>query len=130
MYMAKELDAGDIISAAETPIDPDEDALTLTNRLAELGAETAVPDGAGAERRHRRPHADRTTSAVTFAPMLSRELSPMDFTRPARQSPRSGPWPPALALRRDGAVRRHGEGVPYRCGRRRQGRPRNDRPGR
>ena len=34
MYMAKELDAGDIISAAETPIDPDEDALTLTNRLA------------------------------------------------------------------------------------------------
>ncbi|MFR6087489.1 MAG: formyltransferase family protein [Oscillospiraceae bacterium] len=28
----------DIISAAETPIDPDEDALTLTNRLAELGA--------------------------------------------------------------------------------------------
>ena len=40
MYMAKELDAGDIISAAETPIDPDEDALTLTNRLAELGAET------------------------------------------------------------------------------------------
>ena len=127
MYMAKELDAGDIISAAETPIDPDEDALTLTNRLAELGAETlsrtvqALNDGTAGRTR-------QDESAVTFAPMLSRELSPIHPPRP--QSPQSGPWPPALALRRDGAVRRHGEGVPYRCGRRRQGRPRNDRPGR
>ena len=30
MYMAAELDAGDIIRVAETPIDPDEDAQTLT----------------------------------------------------------------------------------------------------
>lgn len=74
MYMAKELDAGDIISAAETPIDPDEDALTLTNRLAELGAETlsrtvqALNDGTAGRTR-------QDESAVTFAPMLSRELS-------------------------------------------------------
>ena len=34
MYMAAELDAGDIIRVAETPIDPDEDAQTLTARLA------------------------------------------------------------------------------------------------
>ena len=128
MYMAKELDAGDIISAAETPIDPDEDALTLTNRLAELGADP-VPDGAGAERRHRRPHPTgrerRDLRSHAEPGAVPHGLHP-----PRPQSPRSGPWPPALALRRDGAVRRHGEGVPYRCGRRRQGRPRNDRPGR
>ena len=39
MYMAKELDAGDVILCRETAIDPDEDALALTARLAELGAE-------------------------------------------------------------------------------------------
>lgn len=99
MYMAKELDAGDIISAAETPIDPDEDALTLTNRLAELGAETlsrtvqALNDGTAGRTR-------QDESAVTFAPMLSRELSPMDFTRPARslhdQVRGLQPWPCAV----------------------------------
>lgn len=99
MYMAKELDAGDIISAAETPIDPDEDALTLTNRLAELGADTlsrtvqALNDGTAGRTR-------QDESAVTFAPMLSRELSPMDFTRPARslhdQVRGLQPWPCAV----------------------------------
>ena len=39
MYMAPELDAGDVILCRETAIDPDEDAVTLTTRLAELGAE-------------------------------------------------------------------------------------------
>ena len=38
MYMAPELDAGDVILCRETAIDPDEDAVTLTTRLAELGA--------------------------------------------------------------------------------------------
>ena len=42
MYMAAELDAGDIIRIAETPIDPDEDAQTLTARLALLGADALV----------------------------------------------------------------------------------------
>ena len=39
MYMAKELDAGDVILQKETPIGPDEDAQALTVRLADLGAE-------------------------------------------------------------------------------------------
>ena len=39
MYMAKELDAGDVILQKETPIGPDEDAQALTARLADLGAE-------------------------------------------------------------------------------------------
>mgnify|MGYP000097900873 FL=1 len=99
MHMALALDAGDIISAAETPIDPDEDALTLTNRLAELGAETLSRTvqalAAGTAGRTKQDE-----SAVTFAPMLSRELSPMDFTRPARslhdQVRGLQPWPCAV----------------------------------
>ena len=39
MYMAKELDAGDVICQVSTPIGEEEDALSLTGRLAELGAD-------------------------------------------------------------------------------------------
>ena len=39
MYMAKELDAGDVILQKATPIGAEEDAQSLTARLAELGAD-------------------------------------------------------------------------------------------
>ena len=40
-YMAAELDAGDILLAKKTAIDPQEDAGQLYDRLAELGGEAA-----------------------------------------------------------------------------------------
>ena len=84
MYMAAQLDAGDIIRCAETSIDPDEDAQTLTERLAQLGANTllqAVEDlEKGAATRTPQNH-----TQFTYAPMLDRSLSPLDFTKPARQ---------------------------------------------
>lgn len=83
MYMARELDAGDIIRCAETPIGPDEDAGELTARLAELGAKTLVDVvaelGRGAVERTPQDH-----SRSTYAPMLDKSLSPMDFTRSAQ----------------------------------------------
>ena len=82
MYMAKELDAGDIIRCAETDIDPMEDALALTERLAKLGAETLVQVvedlKKGTATRTPQDH-----SAFTYAPMLEKELSPLDFTKDA-----------------------------------------------
>ena len=83
MYMAKELDAGDVILCRETAIDPDEDAQMLTARLAALGADALAE---AVERLHdgtavRTP---QDHSAYTYAPMLDRSLSPMDFTRSAR----------------------------------------------
>lgn len=84
MYMAKELDAGDIILCRETAIDPDEDAQALTVRLAALGADVLAEAVAqlqnGSVLRTPQDH-----SAHTYAPMLDRSLSPMDFTRSARQ---------------------------------------------
>jgi len=84
MYMAKELDAGDIILQRSTPIGGTEDAQALTARLAELGAEAlseAVRDiGAGTASRTPQDHARHT-----YAPMLSRELSPVDWTRSAHE---------------------------------------------
>lgn len=83
MYMAKELDAGDIIRCAETAIDPDEDAQALTARLAELGAKTLVDVVADMSRgivtRTPQDH-----SRSTYAPMLDKTLSPMDFKRSAQ----------------------------------------------
>lgn len=83
MYMAKELDAGDIIRCAETAIDPDEDAQELTARLAELGAKTLVEVVADMSRGTvTRTPQDHSRS--TYAPMLDKTLSPMDFTRSAQ----------------------------------------------
>ena len=96
MYMAKELDAGDVILCRETAIDPDEDAQTLTARLAALGAdalaEVVEQLQSGTAVRTPQDH-----SAYTYAPMLDRSLSPMDFTRSARhlhdQVRGLVPWP-------------------------------------
>lgn len=82
MYMAKELDAGDVILQKSTPIGPEEDAGTLMARLAGLGAEalseavTALADGTAG----RTPQDE---SLQTYAPMLGREMSPIDWTRSA-----------------------------------------------
>jgi methionyl-tRNA formyltransferase len=84
MYMAKRLDAGDIISVRKTPIMPEDDAQTLFARLGSLGAgllsETirAIVDGSAV----RTPQNDAES---TYAAMLSRELSPVDWSRSAEQ---------------------------------------------
>ncbi|MCI5690770.1 MAG: methionyl-tRNA formyltransferase [Clostridiales bacterium] len=99
MHMALALDAGDIIRQRATPIDPDETVEDLHDRLARLGAELLVEtvaqlaDGTAT----RTPQEE---SQVTLAPMLSRALSPMDWTRPARalhdQVRGLIPWPAAV----------------------------------
>lgn len=84
MYMAKELDAGDIILQKTTAIGEDEDALALTTRLADLGAdalsEAVVALGNGTAIRTAQEHEKHT-----YASMLSREMSPIDWNRSARE---------------------------------------------
>ena len=100
MHMAPALDAGDIISQASTPIGADETAPMLTARLAELGAELLVSavEAIGAGTAVRTPQDE---AGSTYAPMLSRELSPMDWNKPARtlhdQVRGLLPWPAAAA---------------------------------
>lgn len=100
MHMAPALDAGDIIAQASTPIGADETAPTLTARLAELGAELLVSavEAIGAGTAARTPQDE---AGSTYAPMLSRELSPMDWNKPARtlhdQVRGLLPWPAAVA---------------------------------
>ena len=100
MHMALALDAGDIIAQRATPIDPDETVETLHDRLARLGAELLVEtvehlaDGTAT----RTPQPE---NGGTYASMLSREMSPIDWSRSARaidcQVRGLIPWPCATA---------------------------------
>ena len=83
MYMAKELDAGDVILQKATAIGEDEDALALTTRLAELGAE-ALPEAVEALKIGTASRTLQDGSKQTYASMLSKEMSPIDWSRPAR----------------------------------------------
>ena len=82
-HLGVELDAGDIILVKRTPIDPEEDAGELTGRLAVLGAEalseavSALADGTAA----RIPQGE---AVEPYAAMLSREMSPIDWNKPAQ----------------------------------------------
>lgn len=98
MYMAKEMDAGDIIDVRRTEIGPDETAGQLLERLAGLAgsllADTlrSLQDGTA----HRTP---QNPAEVTYAPMLTKALCPMDFTKTAQELHNQvrglNPWPVA-----------------------------------
>ncbi len=101
MHMAKKLDAGDIISVRKTPILPDDNAETLFEKLALLGAELlseTIPhlaDGTAT----RTPQND---AEATYASMLSRELSSVDWNKSAKtvvnQVRGLVPWPVASTM--------------------------------
>lgn len=99
MYMVKELDAGDVILQKKTPIGPQENAQELTERLAELGAE-ALLEAVAALAAGTAGRTPQDPAQQTYAAMLSRELSPMDWTRSAHalscQVRGLIPWPCAV----------------------------------
>ena len=100
MYLNAGMDEGDIIDVRTTPISVTETAGELMDRLAVLGAEllrdtlSAVAGGT-ASRRAQDP------ALASYAPMLTKELSPIDWTQPARhilaQIRGLNPWPAATA---------------------------------
>ena len=100
MYMAAEMDAGDIIEIRKTPIDPYENAQSLLDRLAQIGGgllcDTLRSIEAGTATRTPQEH-----DKATFAPMLSKALCPIDWTRSAREIIDHvrglDPWPVATA---------------------------------
>ena len=96
--MAHDMDVGDIIAQEATPIGENEDAEALYTRLADLGAALLVKAvaeiAAGTAKRVPQDH-----TKATLAPMLSRELSHVDWTKSAREIHNQirglYPWPSA-----------------------------------
>lgn len=98
MHMVKAMDAGDIIAQAATTIDPDETVETLHDRLSTMGAALLV-DVVDQIARGCAVRIAQDESLVTYAPMLSRELSPLNWNRTAKQLHDQvrglNPWPAA-----------------------------------
>ena len=101
MHMAPELDAGDIILQRSTPIGPDETAPELFDRLAQMGGALLV-EAVAQLQAGTAPQIPQDGSQATYAPMLSRELSPLDWSKPAQalhnQVRGLLPWPAAAGV--------------------------------
>ena len=99
-FMVHKMDAGDVVGVSKTPIDPDETAGELLDRLAVLGAELLSETLTKFENNALVPVA-QDESKVTMAPMLDKSICPLDFTKPARQVHNwvrgLNPWPVATA---------------------------------
>ncbi len=97
-YMVHQMDAGNIIDVARTPIDENETAGELLDRLAVLGADLLdrtlhrVEDGTVTSEA-------QDESKITLAPMLDKSMSPIDWSKTARQIHNHvrglNPWPVA-----------------------------------
>ena len=72
MYLASEMDAGDMIFSASTPIGPTETAGELFDRLAPMGAELLVKTLRAIEA-GTAPRIPQDHGAATYAPPLTRE---------------------------------------------------------
>ncbi len=96
--MALEMDAGDVIDVAKTPIGENETAGELLDKLAGLGADllsrtlTSVSEGSVSA-------IAQDPAKVTFAPMLDKTMCPIDWNRTAQQVHNQvrglHPWPVA-----------------------------------
>ncbi len=100
MYMAEELDAGDMIAAKKTPIGPLETSGELTGRLTGLAAELLLETVRNIEA-GRVVRIPQDASKATYADMLTKAMSPVDWTRSAKQIVNQvrglHPWPVATA---------------------------------
>ncbi|MBR2667214.1 MAG: methionyl-tRNA formyltransferase [Oscillospiraceae bacterium] len=98
MHVAPELDAGDMILAGSTEIGENETAAELYDRLKVLGAELLL-EAVEQIQAGTAPRTPQDHAASTYAPMLSKELSPVDWNRPAgeihNQVRGLQPWPTA-----------------------------------
>lgn len=104
MWMAHAMDAGDVIACHEEPILPEDNAATLSMRLADDAAQLllrwlpALAKGTA-------PHHVQDPGEVTFAPMIRKEERPITWQRTAldiwRQVRALAPAPAATALFRD-----------------------------
>ena len=84
MYMAAEMDAGDIIEIRKTPIEPYENAQSLLDRLALIGGDLLV-DTLQSMEQGTIVRTPQDVSRVTFAPMLSKALCPIDWNKSPRE---------------------------------------------
>ena len=82
MYMAEGLDTGDMLLQAQTPIDPNETAGQLHDRLSRMGAALMVETAAALEK-HTLTRIPQDDGQSCYAEMLHKGLSAIDWGKPA-----------------------------------------------
>ena len=101
MYLVREMDAGDIIDVARTPIGENETAGELLDRLSVLGADL-LSKTLGRMAEGDVPAVPQDPEKVTFAPMLDKSMCPIDWEKPAQrihdQVRGLHPWPIATTV--------------------------------
>ncbi len=108
MYLADELDAGDIILQREVTIGPEETAGELEVRLAEDGALLLV-EAVRLIARGRAPRRAQDHARATYAGKISKADGELTWERPARELVNvvraMNPWPCAYTSWREGMLR-------------------------
>lgn len=98
MYMAEGIDTGDMLLSEKTPIGENETAGELHDRLSELGADVMKKTMVLLEKGELNP-IKQDDSKTCHAPMLTKELSVMDFSKTASELHNLvrgiTPWPSA-----------------------------------
>lgn len=101
MFMAAEMDAGDIIEIRKTPIEPYENAQSLLDRLAQIGGELLC-DTLSALESGTAQRTPQDPAGVSYAPMLTKALCPIDWSKTPRQIIDQvrglDPWPVATMM--------------------------------
>jgi methionyl-tRNA formyltransferase len=88
MQMDEGLDTGPVLAQAASAIAPDDDAGTLHDRLAELGAGLIVEVLGGLAERRARP-TPQPQAGVTYARKIDKRETELDWTRPAAELERA-----------------------------------------
>lgn len=100
MYLCREMDAGDIIDVSKTPIEPNETAGELLDRLALLGADL-LSKTMGRMAVGEVECIPQDAQKATYAPMLDKTMCPIDWSKTAQQVHNQvrglHPWPVATA---------------------------------
>lgn len=100
MFMAEGMDTGDMLLKAETPVGEEETSGQLFDRLKDLGADLLLETLQGLEAGTLTP-VPQDEAQATRAPMLSKELSQVDWTKSAQQVHDLirglNPWPSAVS---------------------------------
>jgi methionyl-tRNA formyltransferase len=101
MQMSEGLDTGDILLCEKTEIDPEETAVELTVRLSKIGAQLIVRTLTELEAGTITP-VPQNDAESSYAPMLTKERSPVDWNRKAVQIHNQVrglfPWPGACTV--------------------------------
>jgi methionyl-tRNA formyltransferase len=114
MRMEAGLDSGPVLHRTSTPIGPDETGGSLSDRLADIGAEALVEVVARLGKAEL-PGEPQDHAAATYAPKIDRDTTRLSFAAPALGAARRvrafDPAPGAWAMHADGPVKLFGARV-------------------